>query len=63
MLTVTDPPGDRLPVAGVKLTPLKELLAAQLTLFCELDVSASVIVQLYVLLEATAHCELLGACR
>lgn len=57
MLTVIDPPGDRLPLAGKKLTPLMLLLAVQFALFCELAVSASVIVQLKVLVLELTHCD------
>ena len=43
MLTVTDPPGDNLPLAGLKVTPPRLLLAIQSALLCELEVSASAI--------------------
>ena len=44
MVTVTDLPGDNLPLAGLKVTPLRLLLAFHLTLPVELDDSASVTV-------------------
>jgi hypothetical protein len=60
MLTVTDPPGDNLPLAGLKVTPLRLLLAVQSALLCELEVSASVIWHWWVR-AVDVHCPLLAS--
>jgi hypothetical protein len=60
MLTVTYPPGDNLPLAGLKVTPLRLLLAVQLALLCELEVSASVIWHWWVR-AVDVHCALLAS--
>ena len=44
MVTVTDLPGDNLPLAGLKVTPLRLLLAVHLTVPVELDDSDRVTV-------------------
>jgi len=44
ILTVTDCPGERVPLAGVKKTPLIVLLDVQSTFSCESDVSPRVTV-------------------